>query len=141
MGADKGGNVERFHAAIEFLKRKLSTEFFQHLKFGLTGPQFYMLYMIREKGPSKVTALADQMEVKPSAITVMIDRLVAQGFVAREHDAKDRRVVLVQLTSQGQEVLKQLEQKRKEIVGRYFDRLEPEEVDELIRILEKMGSE
>ncbi len=41
------------------------------------------------------------MYVKPSAITVMIDRLIDQELVERYHDKDDRRVVIIELTKKG----------------------------------------
>ncbi len=41
------------------------------------------------------------MYVKPSAITVMIDRLIDQELVERYHDKDDRRVVVIELTKKG----------------------------------------
>ncbi|MDF2720148.1 MAG: MarR family transcriptional regulator [Paenibacillus sp.] len=138
MGTGSEGYVDRFHSAMESFKRKMIQEFSSKLQFGLTPPQFFMLHMIREKGPCKATLLAEQMEVKPSAITVMIDRLVNHGLVERRHDDKDRRVVLIQLTEQGRQALIQMDRIRREIAGRYFDKIDPQEAEQLLNILEKL---
>lgn len=139
MGADSQGYVDRFHSAMESFKRKIVQEFSGRLQYGLTMPQFFMLHMIRDKGPCKATALAEQMEVKPSAITVMIDRLVNHGFVERSHDERDRRIVLIRLTEQGKQVLVQMNQIRAEIASRYFDKIDKVEAEQFLNILEKLA--
>lgn len=45
--------------------------------------------------------ISKKMYVKPSAITVMIDRLIDQELVERYHDKDDRRVVIIELTKRG----------------------------------------
>jgi DNA-binding MarR family transcriptional regulator len=139
LGADSQGYVDRFHSAMESFKRKIVQEFSGRLQYGLTMPQFFMLHMIRDKGPCKATALAEQMEVKPSAITVMIDRLVNHGFVERSHDERDRRIVLIRLTEQGKQVLVQMNQIRAEIASRYFDKIDKDEAEQFLNILEKLA--
>lgn len=120
------------------MQRKFAQEINGESKYGLTPPQFFMLHLLRKKGPSKVTALAEQLEVKPSAITVMIDRLVQQGFAERQPDPNDRRVVLVGITPVGRQALELFDARRKEIAARFFNRLEPEELEQMIALFEKM---
>jgi DNA-binding MarR family transcriptional regulator len=140
LGMDKYESAVRFRHALHGLRRKLAQDF-AHSNPEVTGPQFFVLYMIRENGPCKVTALADQMEVKPSAITVMIDRLVKQGYVTREHDVIDRRVVLVDITEHGRQAVKQSEEQSNEIIGRYFENVSPEDAEQMIQTLEKLTAE
>jgi len=141
LGDNLNELVERFQGALDILKRRMFQDFSPHLKLGLTNPQLYMLYVIREKGPIKVTDLADQLEVKPSAITVMIDRLRNQGYVARQDDDRDRRVVIIVLTEEGQSILAKLKQTRNKILLRYLQQLDPLEMDQMICTLEKMTKE
>jgi MarR family transcriptional regulator, organic hydroperoxide resistance regulator len=140
LGMDKFQSAVRFRHALHGLRRKLAQDFAQSNP-EVTNPQFFVLYMIRENGPCKVTALADQMEVKPSAITVMIDRLVKQGYVTREHDVIDRRSVLVDITENGREAVKQSEEQSNEIIGRYFENVSPEDAEQMIQTLEKLTAE
>ena len=44
--------------------------------------------------------------VHPTSVTNLVDRLEAQGLVARATDASDRRRILASLTPQGRRVLK-----------------------------------
>jgi DNA-binding MarR family transcriptional regulator len=138
LASDMKPYAERFRNALQTLRRKLALDHDKQSKYGLTSPQFYILYMIREKGTCKVTALAEEMDVKPSAITVMIDRLVNHDFVERLQDKNDRRVVLMRITDEGQRVLHELEQHSNEIIGRYFSSLSSDEVEKMIETLEKI---
>jgi DNA-binding MarR family transcriptional regulator len=133
--------ADRFRYALQILKKKMSHDFANQFSYGLTAPQFYILYMIRENGTCKVTALAEQMDVKPSAISVMIDKMVNQDFVIRLTDKNDRRVVLLQITEAGLHAVKELELQSNEMIGKYFDKLSLDEIEHMIQTLEKMNND
>jgi MarR family transcriptional regulator, organic hydroperoxide resistance regulator len=141
MGTDKELYADRFRSALQNLKKKMAADFANQFNHGLTTPQFYILYMIRENGTCKVTALAEQMGVKPSAISVMIDKMVSHDYVIRLADANDRRVVLLQITEAGLYVVKELEQQSNEMIGNYFEKLSVDEIESMIITLEKMNAD
>ena len=130
-------HVQRFQTAIQALKR-MEFEVLQKMEAQITGPQIFMLFWIRKNGKCKLSQLAELMEVKPSAVTVMIDRLEKSGYVQRTHDTVDRRSILVEVTPSGQEVLDQALRERNEVTRQYLSRLEPDEVRMVIVLLEKM---
>ena len=49
-----------------------------------------------------VTCLADLMNTTKSNVTAMVDRLIAEGLVTRNHSVEDRRTVVIALTDEGQ---------------------------------------
>jgi DNA-binding MarR family transcriptional regulator len=139
VGDELQDYAARFHAAMEQLWRKMNQDLSVLGKLGVTPPQLYMMFVLREKGQCKVTTLAEHMGVRPSAITVMIDRLVQQGLARRNHDEQDRRVVMLAISEQGERVLSEFEEGRNEIMRNYFAKLEPGEVEQMVRILEKLA--
>jgi len=141
MGTDKEIYAERFRSALQVLKKKMSQDFANQFNHGLTTPQFYILCMIRENGTCKVTALAEQMGVKPSAITVMIDKMVSHDYVKRLADPNDRRVVLLQITEAGLHVVEELERQSNEMIGNYFEKLSVAEIESMITLFEKMNGD
>lgn len=50
-----------------------------------------------EQGPLAPAVMAEQLGLSRGAVTALVDRLVAAGFVAREPDPDDRRSVRVAL--------------------------------------------
>jgi DNA-binding MarR family transcriptional regulator len=140
MADDMNSYLQRFKTAADSLRRKHGLRFkegMERLQLELTGPQFYMLHLIHEHGPCSVSMLAEKLEVKPSAITVMMDRLVQASYVHRYHDEKDRRVVLVQMTESGEEVLEKVRGVNREILADSLSRLELEEIDVFLTLFEK----
>src|ERR1700754_1554145 len=64
---------------------------------GLTYPQYLVLSVLWEKDGRTISAIADRLALEPSTITPLVKRLEAAGFVERQRNAKDERVVNVTL--------------------------------------------
>jgi len=133
--------VQRIQTAIYTIKRNLESESHHALELQITRPQVFMLHVISKQGKCKLTQLADKLEVKPSAITVMIDRLERAGYVKRFHDTVDRRSVLVEVTPNGQEILEKAISDRVQVFKQYLTRLDEEEIKTLALLLEKLVGE
>ena len=56
-------------------------------------------------GSLPMTRLGSLLQVHPTSVTSAVDRLERQGFVVRERQAADRRVVRAVLTEAGREVV------------------------------------
>lgn len=75
----------------------------------LTYPQFHTLRAIYEHGTDcPMGVLADETAQVSATVTGIVDRLVKRGWVFRFRHNNDRRQVLVQLTTIGQEKLNQV---------------------------------
>lgn len=136
MGMDVLAN--RLYAAVKSFWRSLETEICKEMQDYLTGPQLFMLHYIHAEQKCNLTQVAERLEVKPSAVTVMVDRLEKAGYVARSNDPADRRVILVEVTPQGERILAQAIRKRDECLREHLSRLEPDEVRIVTELCEKM---
>ncbi len=72
---------------------------------GITGPQLWAIKVIGELGTVRVSDLAARMYLNPSTVVGILNRLESRGFVRRNRSDDDRRVVKVQLTDVGKELL------------------------------------
>ncbi len=73
---------------------------------GLTGSQLWAIKILDESSPMNVTELARRMYLHPATMVGLLDRLEAKGVVQRTRSDKDRRVVHVMITEQGQELVR-----------------------------------
>ena len=71
---------------------------------GLSLPQWFALQQLNPEGPESMRHLAPCLQVDPSAITGLVDRLEAKGLVERRVDPEDRRVKALVLTPRGRRV-------------------------------------
>jgi DNA-binding MarR family transcriptional regulator len=76
---------------------------------GLTPPQFNVLRILRGALPEALPGcrIAERMVAFDPDLTRLLDRLEAAGWVAKERDAADRRVVNVRITRAGVQVVEQ----------------------------------
>ena len=80
---------------------------FLQKNYGVTQHQLACLLALFDSGPLPESKLAQTILVRPSTITGIIDRLEQKGLVARERSAHDRRIVNIQLTDTGNELVTQ----------------------------------
>jgi MarR family transcriptional regulator, organic hydroperoxide resistance regulator len=78
----------------------------QKLKVPLA--QLKSLLIIAGKGETNFRTLAQDLGVTPGDITGIIERLVAQGFVSRKPSPEDRRIIWLQATDKGRDLLANL---------------------------------
>lgn len=83
--------------------------------------QVQTLKTIKENSPITASELASRLQMSPSALTQMTDRLIKSKFISRKNDKNDRRLILLSLTSDGEEhlasILKRMEQKANQILA------------------------
>lgn len=71
----------------------------------VTPEQFNALYLIHIRNMHTSSILAKETGVKKSTITAIVNRLDDKGLVNRTTDKNDRRIILLQVTEKGQEVV------------------------------------
>ncbi|MCL6547448.1 MAG: MarR family transcriptional regulator [Alicyclobacillus sp.] len=140
MNQDIDAATRRFERSLHILMQHLGPHLIQRMPFGLTPGQLFMLYFVRQERRCSVSKLAEKMEVSPSAITVMLDRLENHGLVKRTRDQADRRVVVVELTEAGEQRLDQVLQARRRIVRHCLSHVGSGELEPFLRTLEALAS-
>jgi DNA-binding MarR family transcriptional regulator len=115
----------------EFLKRQ-AVNFY---KTKITMPQFFVLEFLDRGGESKMSGIAKFINVSTAAITGIVERLVRDGYVIRTSDPKDRRIVMIRLTSKGTRVVKDATERRKEVTMKMFGVISQEEREQYLKIL------
>jgi DNA-binding MarR family transcriptional regulator len=128
--------AQRFDQAFFTVMQHVGPELVRHAKLGLTPGQVFMLYFISQETPCTVSKLADKMEVNPSAITVMLDRLKNHGLIDRQRHQNDRRVVVVTLTTSGHRTLEQMLSVRSRVIQHCLTELGAETAHTFVETLE-----
>lgn len=131
--------TERFSQSLSIVIQNLGPQLIRRTQSVLTPGQAFLLYLARQEGTCPISRLAEKMEVAKSSITLMLDRLENHGFVIRERDEKDRRVVTVQLTDAGEAVLNHVVDIRLDILQRCLAQFHPDELNALVSSLEKLA--
>jgi DNA-binding MarR family transcriptional regulator len=123
---------EIFPVIMKEFTRRMSKEF---VKTKITLPQFLILHFLFQEGASKMTALARFVNVSTAAMTGIVDRLLKSGYVSREHNPLDRRIVKVKLTAKGSEFFKKVNQERRRMMISIFSKISERDRSDYLRIL------
>ena len=92
--------------AHEQVTRRLDAELREEHGLGMSEYDV-LLRLARAPGRSlRMTELAQRILFSPSGLTRVVDRLEAEGLVARRRDTADARVVLAGMTEKGRERLR-----------------------------------
>lgn len=106
---------------------------------GLTFPQYHVLSFLGEQKESRMRSLKEYLAVTGPMVTGIVDNLVEKKLVVRGRWGQDRREVHVYVTRRGKVLVKDLEFKKKKLLGVLFDVLSFEDRQNLLRILNHLS--
>lgn len=118
----------------------------EHLetRHGISLSDYDVLVLLDEApgGRSRMSELSGSALMSSGGFTRLADRLCAEGLVARERAASDRRGFELVLSSKGRERLEQARNThRADIRERFLSRLDPGEEEILDRVWRRIGAE
>lgn len=131
--------IQRLEAATSQMARRFAQCIVGMSDGDVTPPQFHILKHLADGRPRRITELAVTHLIQPSAVTAMIDRLEVRGYVTRERDSVDRRIVNVSITPAGAAVFAKAEGAKKEYFRRLLSELELAEVETFVTLFEKLS--
>lgn len=73
---------------------------------GLTGPQLWAIKVIHENAPLNLSDLANRLYLHSTTVVGIVDRLETHNFVKRTRSKNDRRMVSIELTTKGKDLIK-----------------------------------
>lgn len=68
---------------------------------GLTYPQYLVMLLLWEEDGRSVNELGQPLHLDSGTLTPLLKRMEKAGFVTRQRDTKDERVMRIHLTEQG----------------------------------------
>ena len=104
---------------------------------GMTMPQLRILFFLGRSGPdSSVGQVATGLGISQPSATETIEKLVCKGLVERTPDAADRRIVRLELTDKGREVIDRPWETRRAVLASALRDAAPDERAAIERGLE-----
>ncbi len=104
--------------------------------YELSYQHYLVLMVLVENGPIPVLQLGEYLAFQSGTITPIIKKMESRGLIERERLKKDERIVLVQLTEEGRELIKQLNHIPEEMLD--VSRLTTKEYTTLMQITRKI---
>lgn len=136
-------NIRGDHLFLIHYKASKAIEAFDHrsvrdLGFGSIS-DFAVLEHLKTKGPQPVNTIGQSMMLTSGSITTAVDRAEKKGYVTRERDPDDKRVVIVSLTEAGKARIEEAYPTHAAHLDRLFSIFNREEKMEFARLMRKIG--
>lgn len=107
-------------------------------KQGISRVQWTALYYIGANESVNQKQLSQLMRIKESSTTRLIDRMSKEGYIVRQNNESNRRIVEIVLTQKGKQLREQSLHLGQEYSDYISSDISSEDMDTFIMVLEKM---
>ncbi len=107
-------------------------------KYSVSAPQLACLATLYDHGPLPPSIISRNILVKSSTVTGIIDRLEKKGFVARVRNSPDRRVINIELTDTGRELVRNAPSPFQQTIVDGLNKLPEDELEQILSVLYKL---
>ncbi|MBX5476936.1 MAG: MarR family transcriptional regulator [Clostridia bacterium] len=137
--------------AIELLLRRTAFLVRQHGRrildrFDITPPQFDALQILVHNDQLTMGDLCQRLYLASSTVTDLVQRMERAGFVRRERDPVDRRLVRLTVLDKGRRLIEEVIDERRAYLESVLAHMEAEEravlqssLEKLLRIMREVG--
>ncbi|MER2089153.1 MAG: MarR family transcriptional regulator [Sporosarcina sp.] len=109
--------------------------------YTITPPQFVALQWLFEHGDMTIGDLSNRMFLAFSTTTDLVDRMEKNSLVKRVRNTQDRRVVRIHLLSEGERVIEEVIDKRRQYLNTVLTDFDEQQVKEFSNLLSKLHQE
>ena len=134
MKNDLKENIVKFTRLISAAEEEAKGQYAQDL----TATQLNYLEIIGELHNPTITELASAMGLTKPSVTIVVDRLVAKGFVRKVHSDIDKRSSHLHLTELGEQINKRHDYAHDSVIDLIEKKLDRNEVKLFTLMLDKM---
>ncbi len=93
------------------------------LEADLTLTQYRALVLLSQRGELNARSLAEALEIRPSTLTGLCDRLEAKKLITRATSSESRREVVLRVSGRGRALVQAVTERRQREIARILDRL------------------
>lgn len=132
--------VETYTSSMNEVSRRITTLMNEKIHDDLTYDQFCTLRYIQNNHHCTSSDIAQEFAIGKSAVTAQVNRLFEKGLLHRKPDEKDRRVIFLVLTQEGEKIMEKANDQLHEILGDILQEFSQNEVEAFIGSLQKLVS-
>ncbi|HDX9577853.1 MarR family transcriptional regulator [Bacillus cytotoxicus] len=100
--------------------------------------EFLVLRILNRNQKEMVSRVAKELNVSNSHITAVAEKLIKKELVTRSRSTSDRRVVYLEITDKGKELVAEMDKQNKLYLRERFSTLSEEEMTIMISISQKL---
>ena len=127
--------VKLFNDILDYEESVLRASEFKDL----TNNDIHVIRAIGMNEKKNMSMIAKELAVTIGTLTISINSLVRKGYVIKERSEKDKRVVFVNLSSEGEAAFSRNEELYDQMVNSMLEDLEDNEMDILMKSLLKVN--
>ncbi|BAD75243.1 transcriptional regulator (MarR family) [Geobacillus kaustophilus HTA426] len=107
--------------------------------FGVNPTEFAVLELLYHKGDQPLQQIGEKILLASGSITYVIDKLENKGWIIRRACERDRRVTYASITDSGRRFIQRVFPEHAETIHETVAALTPEEKEQAIALLKKLG--
>jgi DNA-binding MarR family transcriptional regulator len=123
---------------LEFKRRQFFEDDWKNCSRMIPRAQFNHLMLVRFSMPCNLGTIMGITGLTSAGASLFVDKLVNTGILKREEDPNDRRNIVISVTEQGQQFLREIDDRLDDFISDYFAECTDEElkiVDASMRIV------
>jgi DNA-binding MarR family transcriptional regulator len=129
--------IDNFHQAMRLMGRGMFSH--EEPRHRVHPGQGKLLITLKEMGPSAQKDLVDALDIRPSSLSELLNKLETKELVERRPDEQDKRNSIVSLTEAGEKAAETAAEKYRKLNDRLFGALNSEERSQLNSLLVKLN--
>lgn len=93
----------------------------------------------RRAGNVRAAELSDMLDLSRPSVTRILNALERRGFISRDIDSRDRRGVVIELTTAGLRAVEKANRRLLDIAERVVESLGESDTDKLIELMDRLA--
>ncbi|WP_054950547.1 MarR family winged helix-turn-helix transcriptional regulator [Numidum massiliense] len=104
----------------------------------ISGSHARILAQLDREGPQKTSDLAKMLGMTAGGVTGLADKLIAEGLATRRRAENDRRIVYLEITDKGKDMLTHVREQREKMKAAIIDGLTDKELHHMLLVYKKI---
>ncbi|MFD1412677.1 MarR family winged helix-turn-helix transcriptional regulator [Oceanobacillus jeddahense] len=108
-------------------------------KHGMRASDFAILEALYNKGRKTIREISESVLISTGSITYVIDKLEKKELLIRVNCPDDRRVVYLEITDKGKEIMDDIFPEHQQVIEELFQGISDSDKKTVIEVLKKVG--
>ena len=136
---EKNDWIKKFGHLSTEVHKKAAEYLLKDIEFSISMPHIFLLSFIKEEGVSSVSDIAHHLGVTLSAVTSLVDKLVDMHLVDRKRSEKDRRLVLLEITQEGNKILEKVRENSNSFFEKCFKGISHDKIEVFFEVYRQIN--
>ncbi len=102
--------------------------------------QLHYLKLIDENANLTFSRMAEILNIKKPSVTEIVNKLIKLGCVEKIQSPDDGRIFFIELTRKGENIARSRSLSENRLIELIQQKLDPDEIDDFVRLIEKISA-